>query len=91
MGDDGGMLEARLFDDAGEPAREALSIEMVERSGLAEAGDVGGDNSIASSELREHGCPHGAATFDAPVEQQQRRAVTGFDERGGHAGDIDGP
>jgi hypothetical protein len=40
-------------------------------------------------ELCEHGCPHGSATFDATVEQQQRGAITDFDNGGGHARDID--
>ncbi len=83
------MLESGLLGNTGEPAAEALVIETVERSGLAEARDVGGHNSMMSGELREHGCPHGAATFDAAVEQQQRWAVTDFDERGWHARDID--
>ncbi len=89
MGDDGGMLKSGLLGNAGEPAAEALVVETVERSGLAKARDVRGDNSMTLGELCEHGCPHGAATFDAAVEQQQRWAVTDFDERGAHARDID--
>ena len=83
------MVEAGLLGNAGEPAAEGLGVETVERRRLAEAGDVGGDNSMVSGELCEHGCPHGAATLDAAVEQQQRWAVTGFDDGGGHARDID--
>ena len=78
-----------MLGNAGEPAAEAIDVETVERSGLAEAGDVGGDNSMMSGELCEHWCPHSAATLDATVEQQQRWAVTGFDNGGGHARDID--
>ena len=89
MGDDGGMVEARPLGNAGEPAAEALGVETVERRRLAEARDVRGDNSMVLGELCEHGCPHGAATLDATVEQQQRWAVTGFDNGGGHARDID--
>jgi hypothetical protein len=89
VGDDGGILEAGLLDDAGEPAGEAVGVETVERRRLAEAGDVGCDNSMVTGELWKHGSPHGAATLDAPVEQQQRWAVTDLDDGGGHARDID--
>ena len=89
MGDDGGLHEAGLLDDPGEPAGEAVRIETVERRRLADSRDIGHDNSMVLGELRKHGRPHGAATLDATVEQQQRWAVTGFDNGGAHARDID--
>ena len=90
MGDHGGTLEAGVLGNAGEPAAEGIDIEMGERSGLAEAGDVGHHDPVVPRQTGDDRGPHGAAAFDATVEQQEGWAVAGLDDGGGYAVDVDG-
>jgi hypothetical protein len=46
VGDDGGLLQAELLDERGEPALERVDFEAVDGCRLAEAGDVGDDDPV---------------------------------------------
>ena len=66
-------------------------IEPVDRLRLAEPGQVGHDDAVALGEAGDDGRPDRPTALDPTMQEDERRAVTGFDDRGRGAGEVEPP
>src|SRR5215217_5327410 len=91
MGDERWPFLAREFDQPLEPARKCADVQPVDRAGLAQTRNVGDDQAMRLSELRDDGRPVDAAALDAAMQQDERSTLPALQHRGRDAPDVHTP
>ena len=84
-----GRSKVERVEQPEEPRRERVEVEAIGRSGLTEAGHIGGDHEVFGRERGDDRCPHGAAALDAAVEQEERATRAAGDDAGSDSVDLD--